>query len=192
MLGALFGKKKEAAVPKEKKRAVAAKVQRFPVNMERAIYRLSHYKLADPRRPLAEQVTITNLMFWYLALVNKKFAMLRGETGKPPRPTAEEEGVFAPRKLERIDWSVKPDQPFRGQLRIVKPLSHYRHAYRPEYLHRPDARLQSRGDSRGVHRGEHPWGSRGQSHHAAFSTSGVANMPRVVGQAMLRHSTHLD
>ncbi|CAO3592190.1 unnamed protein product [Absidia cylindrospora] len=43
---------------------------RLPIHVERAIYRLSHFKLADPRRPLHHQVAISNLMFWYLGVIN--------------------------------------------------------------------------------------------------------------------------
>ncbi|WFD41942.1 hypothetical protein MPSI1_000580 [Malassezia psittaci] len=43
---------------------------RFPLHIERALYRLSHTKLANPRRPLQDQVVISNLMFWYLSVVN--------------------------------------------------------------------------------------------------------------------------
>ncbi|WFC97853.1 hypothetical protein MYAM1_000574 [Malassezia yamatoensis] len=43
---------------------------RFPLHIERALYRLSHTKLANPRRPLQDQVVISNLMFWYLSIVN--------------------------------------------------------------------------------------------------------------------------
>lgn len=42
---------------------------RYPIHVERAIYRLSHIKLANPRRPLYEQVLISNLMFWYLGVI---------------------------------------------------------------------------------------------------------------------------
>ena len=45
---------------------------RYPIHVERAIYRLSHIKLANPRRPLYEQVLISNLMFWYLGIINNK------------------------------------------------------------------------------------------------------------------------
>jgi len=45
---------------------------RYPIHVERAIYRLSHIKLANPRRPLYEQVLISNLMFWYLGVINNK------------------------------------------------------------------------------------------------------------------------
>ncbi|ORZ25646.1 hypothetical protein BCR42DRAFT_400606 [Absidia repens] len=44
--------------------------QRLPLHMERGIYRLSHMKLANPRRPLREQVIISNFMFWYLSIIN--------------------------------------------------------------------------------------------------------------------------
>ncbi|SCV74846.1 BQ2448_7875 [Microbotryum intermedium] len=44
---------------------------RLPIHVERAVYRLSHIKLANPRRPLYEQVLISNLMFWYLSIINR-------------------------------------------------------------------------------------------------------------------------
>lgn len=43
---------------------------RLPIHVERAIYRLSHMKLANPRRPLHQQVVISNFMFWYLSIIN--------------------------------------------------------------------------------------------------------------------------
>ncbi|KAI8370602.1 uncharacterized protein BYT42DRAFT_582992 [Radiomyces spectabilis] len=45
---------------------------RLPIHMERAIYRLSHIKLANPRRPLHEQVIISNMMFWYLSIISSQ------------------------------------------------------------------------------------------------------------------------
>lgn len=44
---------------------------RFPIPIERAIYRLSHFKLASPKRSLCEQVLITELMYWYLGIINR-------------------------------------------------------------------------------------------------------------------------
>lgn len=43
---------------------------RFPIHVERAVYRLSHIKLADPKRPLYQQVLLSNFMYAYLNLVN--------------------------------------------------------------------------------------------------------------------------
>ncbi|ONH66571.1 Protein ZDS1 [Cyberlindnera fabianii] len=43
---------------------------RFPIHVERALYRLSHLKLANPRRQLRQQVLLSNFMYAYLNLVN--------------------------------------------------------------------------------------------------------------------------
>ncbi|EDO15180.1 hypothetical protein Kpol_1069p2 [Vanderwaltozyma polyspora DSM 70294] len=48
---------------------------RLPVNVERAIYRLSHLKLSDSRRSLREQVLLSNFMYAYLHLVNHSLYM---------------------------------------------------------------------------------------------------------------------
>ncbi|EJU03490.1 hypothetical protein DACRYDRAFT_99140 [Dacryopinax primogenitus] len=63
---------------------------RYPIHVERAVYRLSHIKLASPRRPLYEQVLISNLMFWYLGIINRP----AGED--PPPKKAKEEKEEAP------------------------------------------------------------------------------------------------
>ncbi|KAI9246468.1 hypothetical protein BDA99DRAFT_526944 [Phascolomyces articulosus] len=42
--------------------------ERLPIHTERAIYRLSHMKLTNPKRPLRQQVLISNFMFAYLSL----------------------------------------------------------------------------------------------------------------------------
>lgn len=46
---------------------------RLPIHTERAIYRISHIKLANTKRPLRDQVVISNLMFWYLSIVNQPY-----------------------------------------------------------------------------------------------------------------------
>ncbi|KAF9462889.1 hypothetical protein BDZ94DRAFT_655203 [Collybia nuda] len=56
---------------------------RYPIHVERAIYRLSHIKLANPRRPLYEQVLISNLMFWYLGVINKAQTPTSSPNGQP-------------------------------------------------------------------------------------------------------------
>lgn len=61
---------------------------RYPIHVERAIYRLSHIKLANPRRPLYEQVLISNLMFWYLGVINKPQT-----PGSPPNGQAAAAGA---------------------------------------------------------------------------------------------------
>ncbi|KAF8892049.1 hypothetical protein BD779DRAFT_1784286 [Infundibulicybe gibba] len=49
-------------------------------HMRGTLFILSHIKLANPRRPLYEQVLISNLMFWYLGVINKA----QSTPGSPP------------------------------------------------------------------------------------------------------------
>jgi hypothetical protein len=49
-----------------------ALISRYPLDTERAIYKLSHTKLRNTRRPLHQQVLISNLMYWYLSITERK------------------------------------------------------------------------------------------------------------------------
>ncbi|KAI0291869.1 hypothetical protein BC826DRAFT_1021406 [Russula brevipes] len=64
---------------------------RYPIHVERAIYRLSHIKLANPRRALYEQVLISNLMFWYLGVINKTQQPQSQQQGQQQTPTDQAE-----------------------------------------------------------------------------------------------------
>jgi len=70
---ALLGASKSSRgyVPSPSPQPQVNNYSRYPIHVERAIYRLSHIKLANPRRALYEQVLISNLMFWYLGVINK-------------------------------------------------------------------------------------------------------------------------
>lgn len=61
---------------------------RMPINTERAIYRLSHVKLANPRRPLHEQVLISNMMFWYLGVIEQETEMQHQRQQQQAHPQA--------------------------------------------------------------------------------------------------------
>ena len=60
----------------------------MPINIERAIYRLSHVKLANPRRPLHEQVLISNMMFWYLGVIEQETEMQHQRQQQEAHPQA--------------------------------------------------------------------------------------------------------
>ena len=76
---------------------------RYPIHVERAIYRLSHIKLANPRRPLYEQVLISNLMFWYLGVINKtqNQAASQGNQAQPAGQSASDTENAELRERER-------------------------------------------------------------------------------------------
>ncbi|WWC73066.1 uncharacterized protein I206_107031 [Kwoniella pini CBS 10737] len=69
---------------------------RYPIHVERAVYRLSHIKLANARRPLYEQVLISNLMFWYLGVIGRNVTEEKKSTSSDPENKKEE--VKAPVK----------------------------------------------------------------------------------------------
>jgi len=76
---------------------------RFPIHIERAIYRLSHIKLANPRRPLLQQVLLSNFMYGYLNLINKTT-----QPQQPAQPEPQEIPSQAPYPGE--PYAEKPAQ----------------------------------------------------------------------------------
>ncbi|OCF79169.1 hypothetical protein I204_01116 [Kwoniella mangroviensis CBS 8886] len=70
---------------------------RYPIHVERAVYRLSHIKLANARRPLYEQVLISNLMFWYLGVIGRNVTEEK-KTASTTDPEKSKEEVKAPVK----------------------------------------------------------------------------------------------
>ncbi|KAI0642373.1 hypothetical protein C8Q79DRAFT_1003247 [Trametes meyenii] len=110
---------------------------RYPIHVERAIYRLSHIKLANPRRPLYEQVLISNLMFWYLGVINKtqpqgqaqgQNAAAGASGAQPPGPSPaekeraerekkeQEERERAEREREQAEKAAKKESQRKGSL----------------------------------------------------------------------------
>lgn len=83
LFSSIFGKKKEkdshievtrrSTTPTPQHRNAQALdpqfYARFPVQLERAIYRMAHLKLGNSRRPLVHQVLLSNFMYGYLAIV---------------------------------------------------------------------------------------------------------------------------
>lgn len=60
---------------------------RLGINVERAIYRLSHLKLSDSNRELRQQVLLSNFMYAYLNLVNHTLYMEEAEQKETRRST---------------------------------------------------------------------------------------------------------
>lgn len=79
---------------------------RLPLHVERAIYKLSHVKLANPRRPLHEQVLISNQMFWYLSII----ATNPPDNHHPSPHHQQQQKKKKPRKLVK---KQRPPQPRR-------------------------------------------------------------------------------
>ncbi|KAI8075763.1 hypothetical protein BDF21DRAFT_423623 [Thamnidium elegans] len=83
---------------------------RLPLHVERAIYRLSHMKLADPRRPLQQQVLISNLMFWYLSIQQNDFQQEKVPLVTQPTNNTQQQQQQTKKignKMSRLIYSAK-------------------------------------------------------------------------------------
>lgn len=70
---------------------------RLTINVERAIYRLSHLKLGDPKRELRQQVVLSNFMYAYLNLVNHSLYLQQLEEDNPADSASNDnQGVVTP------------------------------------------------------------------------------------------------
>lgn len=70
---------------------------RFSILEERAIYRMAHIKLANPRRPLYSQVLLSNFMYSYLAKVQQMHPQMNLPTSaKHQKKQKEQQPVQAP------------------------------------------------------------------------------------------------
>jgi hypothetical protein len=64
---------------------------RFPLLEERAIYRMAHIKLANPRRSLHSQVLLSNFMYNYLAIVQSMHPQMQVPVSPQQKRLQEEE-----------------------------------------------------------------------------------------------------
>jgi hypothetical protein len=81
---------------------------RFPIHIERAIYRLSHLKLANPRRPLQQQVLLSNFMYSYLALVQQTQPHLIQQA--IPSSSKQQEAAERQRQQEQQRWQQRQEE----------------------------------------------------------------------------------
>lgn len=83
----------------------AYKSYRLPIQVERAMYRLSHAKLANPCRPLHQQVLISNFMFWYLSLLQNQQHEANIVLFSHPPPPTPPHFVPPPKSLRRKSFT---------------------------------------------------------------------------------------
>ncbi|TYJ59052.1 hypothetical protein B9479_000041 [Cryptococcus floricola] len=83
---------------------------RYPIHVERAVYRLSHIKLANARRPLYEQVLISNLMFWYLGILGRNVTEEKKANAEEKKEEAKPVAKGTPPKPADVGTAAKPGQ----------------------------------------------------------------------------------
>ncbi|KAF4507400.1 hypothetical protein G6O67_006039 [Ophiocordyceps sinensis] len=92
---------------------------RFPLLEERAIYRMAHIKLANPRRSLLSQVLLSNFMYSYLAIVQAMHPQMNVPTS-PQQKRLEEE---ARRRRQEQEYLAR--QQMQGDQDADNSLDHY-------------------------------------------------------------------
>jgi len=88
---------------------------RFPIHIERAIYRLSHLKLANPRRPLQQQVLLSNFMYSYLALVQQTQPHLIQQQQTSTSQQQKQQAAEQQRLQEQQRWQQRQEEEARLQ-----------------------------------------------------------------------------
>lgn len=72
---------------------------RFSILEERAIYRMAHIKLANPRRPLYSQVLLSNFMYSYLAKVQQMHPQMNLPTNAKQQKKQKEQSTQQPEEF---------------------------------------------------------------------------------------------
>ncbi|KEI37744.1 uncharacterized protein L969DRAFT_78073 [Mixia osmundae IAM 14324] len=116
---------------------------RLPIHVERAIYRLSHIKLANPRRPLYEQVLISNLMFWYLGVINRPVQPIQPIQPAPVPLYAPEQEVDTPLPIDEEEVRPVETERQRTDSRATEPAEETRRSLRPAESLRPNSSSHS-------------------------------------------------
>ena len=78
---------------------------RFPILEERAIYRMAHIKLANPRRALYSQVLLSNFMYSYLAKVQQMNPQMQ-----VPQSAIQKKQQEAERRQKELDQRQREEQ----------------------------------------------------------------------------------
>ena len=82
---------------------------RFSILEERAIYRMAHIKLANPRRALHSQVLLSNFMYSYLAKVQQMHPQIQIPAQKQAaqKKSDQPEEFYQYQKYQEVSWSYR-------------------------------------------------------------------------------------
>ncbi|KAJ1954084.1 hypothetical protein EC988_002622, partial [Linderina pennispora] len=95
---------------------------RLPIHIERAIYRLASIKLANPRRPLQQQVLLSNMMFWYLELINPRSQQAQHQPPSSPGPN-QQQGPQQQQQMDQQQQQQQQQQSQQQQQRMMRQAS---------------------------------------------------------------------
>lgn len=100
---------------------------RFPILEERAIYRMAHIKLANPRRALHSQVLLSNFMYAYLAKVQAMHPQI--QVPQSPQQKRQQEEERKRRELEQQQAQQQQQQQYLEQQQAQQSIEQYNFEY---------------------------------------------------------------
>ncbi|KAJ2719669.1 hypothetical protein GGI07_005076 [Coemansia sp. Benny D115] len=147
---------------------------RLPIHIERAIYRLASIKLANPRRPLLQQVLLSNMMFWYLELINP-----RSQQQQAQQQAQQQQQVPVQQPVQQHMHQQVAEQPQAKQKQQKQP----DYQYQQQQQQQPTARAASPTNNHGKrsnhsHKNNHRDG--GNRRRSSGGGGGAATGERVV------------
>ncbi|KAI9139898.1 hypothetical protein BKA69DRAFT_603714 [Paraphysoderma sedebokerense] len=93
---------------------------RYPLHIERAICRLAHQKLANPKRPLCHQVLISNMLVWYVGLRKREQEMMLANSVQAPNEAMQGETVNSTANGRNSDTSLQENGTNRNDVVVWK------------------------------------------------------------------------
>jgi hypothetical protein len=101
--------------PKTPKPDIDYNWTRFSILEERAIYRMAHIKLANPRRELYSQVLLSNFMYSYLAKVQQMHPQIQIGNSKQARQAQQQQQAAQQKKEQQQHQPQEPQQTLQPQ-----------------------------------------------------------------------------
>ncbi|OKL56333.1 hypothetical protein UA08_08412 [Talaromyces atroroseus] len=136
---------------------------RFTILEERAIYRMAHIKLANPRRPLHSQVLLSNFMYSYLSKVQKMHPQMSIPTSPSQRAQQQQQQQLHQQQQE----AEQPDEYTQYQ--------RYQEQYAEQTYEEYSYEVEDHGDQYGSHiddqQGYEDGNAYGTGHHQHYDGS---------------------
>ncbi|KAJ6095720.1 hypothetical protein N7486_006466 [Penicillium sp. IBT 16267x] len=133
---------------------------RFSILEERAIYRMAHIKLANPRRALHSQVLLSNFMYSYLEKVQQMHPQMVASSGSPrPSRSREREREREQQPDEYLQYQRYQEAQEQQQQQQHYGDSAYDEASMYDYDDDPRDRYQAHGHDKHGYENGHSYGS---------------------------------
>ncbi|KAH8711889.1 hypothetical protein GQ44DRAFT_429836 [Phaeosphaeriaceae sp. PMI808] len=170
---------------------------RFSILEERAIYRMAHIKLANPRRELYSQVLLSNFMYSYLAKVQQMHPQIQIGNSKQARQAQQQQAAQQKKEQQQQQQQQQPEefaqyQRYQQQQEQSEKNSEWLSAHEQQ---NSAGQRQSQENGHQIQRDQHGTASNQNprdSHHSQHGANGgysVANTQNYLGQGS-KHGYH--